>query len=148
MFRVFRGFNPSLPLAFPLGRDDRGETAAHDVRRDGAGLQPEAAHSVHFQFQRLVVRRAQEIRARGRAGAETDDEGAFRLGVQQQNTRYDYAPDQNVDEITYNIRVWARFRSGLDLSIDATRTRDTGSPQVAREYTNTMANDHKLLVYL
>ena len=65
--------------------------------------------------------------------------GGIRLGVQQQNTRYDYTPDQNVNEITYNLRVWARLRSGLDLSIDATRTRDTGSPQVAREYTNTMA---------
>jgi hypothetical protein len=65
--------------------------------------------------------------------------GGVRVGVQQQNTRYDYTPDQNVDETTYNLRLWARFRSGLDLSLDATRTRDTGSPQVAREYTNTMA---------
>jgi hypothetical protein len=65
--------------------------------------------------------------------------GGIRLGVQQQSTRYDYTPDQNVNEMTYNLRLWARFRSGLDLSIDATRTHDTGSPQVAREYTNTMA---------
>jgi hypothetical protein len=65
--------------------------------------------------------------------------GAIRLGVQQQNTRYDYTPDQNVDEITYNLRLWARMRSGLDLSLDTTRTRDKGSPQVAREYTNTLA---------
>lgn len=65
--------------------------------------------------------------------------GGIRLGVQQQNTRYDFTPDQNVDEITYNLRLWARFRNGLDLSLDATRTRDTGSPQVTREYTNAVA---------
>lgn len=65
--------------------------------------------------------------------------GGIRLGIQQQNTRYEYTPDQNVDETTYNLRFWARLRSGLDLSLDATRTRDHGSPQVAREYTSTMA---------
>ena len=44
-----------------------------------------------------------------------------------------------MDETTYNVRLWSRFISGLELSIDATRTRDTGSPQVARSYTNTLA---------
>jgi hypothetical protein len=66
-------------------------------------------------------------------------QGGIRLGAQRQNTRYEYTPDQNVDETTWNLRLWARLRSGLDLSLDATRTRDTGSPQVAREYTSAMA---------
>jgi hypothetical protein len=44
-----------------------------------------------------------------------------------------------VNSTTYNLRLWSRFRNGLGLSIDATRTTDKGAPQVARQYTMTSA---------
>jgi hypothetical protein len=65
--------------------------------------------------------------------------GGLRLAAQRQNTEYANQPEQNVDETTYNVRLWSRFRTGLELSIEGTRTRDTGSPLVAREYTNVLA---------
>jgi hypothetical protein len=63
--------------------------------------------------------------------------GGLRIGLNQQNTEYDYTPDLDVDSRTYNLRLWARI-NGFDLSLDSTRTRDTGSPRVEREYTNTI----------
>jgi hypothetical protein len=60
--------------------------------------------------------------------------GGIRVGARQQDTTYALTPLQDVDSTTYNLRFWSRFRNGIALSLDATRTSDRGAPQVTRDY--------------
>lgn len=60
--------------------------------------------------------------------------GALRVGGLKQATEYDLTPEDNVTTRTVTLRLWTAFRIGLRLEAQGTRTRDTGSPQVEREY--------------
>jgi hypothetical protein len=61
--------------------------------------------------------------------------GGIRVSARQQNTAYDLTPEQDLNSTTYNLKLWTRIRNGPGLSIEATRTRDTGPLLPTRQYT-------------
>lgn len=58
--------------------------------------------------------------------------GGIRVGARQTRVDYDNSPEQGVNLRAYDLRIWSRLGYGFDVSIDATRERDTGTP-VLRE---------------
>ena len=60
--------------------------------------------------------------------------GGIRLSTRRQVTAYELTPQQDVRQRTVSMRAWSRFRSGLEIALDGTLTRDQGSPLVERSY--------------
>jgi hypothetical protein len=58
----------------------------------------------------------------------------MRFGARQQRTEYELTPLQDVTQRTFTLRFWSRFRSGITVYFDAMTNKDSGSPQVEREY--------------
>lgn len=58
--------------------------------------------------------------------------GNVRLGRRHTRTDYSLDPGKGINATAYDLRLWARFGYGVDISLDATRERDTGGP-VLRE---------------
>jgi len=58
--------------------------------------------------------------------------GNIRVGARRMQVDYDYNPLQGVNLRAYDLRLWSRVGWGIDLSAEASRERDTGSPE-ARE---------------
>ncbi|MGB2818034.1 MAG: hypothetical protein WBC37_12505 [Burkholderiaceae bacterium] len=58
----------------------------------------------------------------------------LRFGARQQRIEYELTPLQDVTQRTFTLRFWSRFRGGLTVYLDAMSNKDSGSPQVAREY--------------
>jgi hypothetical protein len=56
--------------------------------------------------------------------------GNIRVGTRRMQVDYDYNPLQGVNLTAHDLRLWARVGWGIDLSADATRYRDTGTPLV------------------
>jgi len=64
--------------------------------------------------------------------------GNIRLGTRRLQIDYDHNPAQGVKLVAYDLRLWSRLGYGIDLSVDASRERDTGTP-LARERSYTSA---------
>lgn len=60
--------------------------------------------------------------------------GSIRFGTRHLQVDYDLSPAQGVKLVGYDMRLWTRLGYGFDLSAEATRERDTGTPE-ARERT-------------
>lgn len=60
--------------------------------------------------------------------------GGLRFGARQQVTAYRLTPEQDVTQRTLSLRAWSRFRGGLEIALDGTATRDSGTPLVERAY--------------
>ena len=58
--------------------------------------------------------------------------GDLRLGTRRMRIDYDYSPAQGVNLSAYDMRLSSRLPYNVDVSLDATRERDTGTP-IARE---------------
>ena len=58
--------------------------------------------------------------------------GNIRIGARQTQVDYDNNPAQAVKQQAYDMRLWSRVAYGIDLSVEASRERDTGAP-VLRE---------------
>lgn len=58
--------------------------------------------------------------------------GDLRLGTRRTRVDYDYNPIQGVNLTAYDVRLSSRLPYNIDVSLDATRERDTGTP-IARE---------------
>jgi hypothetical protein len=58
--------------------------------------------------------------------------GNIRIGARQMQVDYDLSPLQGVKLKAYDMRLWSRVGWGIDLSAEASRYRDTGTP-VARD---------------
>ncbi len=58
--------------------------------------------------------------------------GNIRIGKRQMQVDYEYSPAQGVKLAAYDLRLWSRVGYGVNLSAEASRERDTGTP-VARE---------------
>ena len=56
--------------------------------------------------------------------------GNIRVGSRRLQVDYDLSPDQGVNLVAYDLRMWARAGAGIDLSADASHERDTGAPEV------------------
>lgn len=65
--------------------------------------------------------------------------GGLRVAARQTTTAYTHTPEQDVDQKSYNAKLWARFPNGVDVSFEATRTSDTGAAQATRQSTSTLA---------
>ncbi|MBI5921633.1 MAG: hypothetical protein HY847_08250 [Betaproteobacteria bacterium] len=62
--------------------------------------------------------------------------GSLRLGARRLQVDYDYSPENGVNQQSRDLRVGARLGYGFDLSAEAIRVRDTGTP-LYREYSTT-----------
>lgn len=60
------------------------------------------------------------------------DGGNIRLGSRRLQVGYGNNQAQDVNLRAYDLRLWLRLANGIDVSVDATRERDTGTP-VLRE---------------
>lgn len=60
------------------------------------------------------------------------DSGAIRLGSRRLQVDYGNDQAQDVNLRAYDLRLWLRLANSVDVSVDATRERDTGTP-VLRE---------------
>jgi len=58
--------------------------------------------------------------------------GNIRAATRHLQVDYDFSPEQGVNLVGYDLSLWARAGYGIDLSAEASRERDTGTPQ-ARE---------------
>lgn len=58
--------------------------------------------------------------------------GDLRLGTRRLQIDYELNPLVGVKLVAYDLRLWGRLPYGVDVSLDASRERDTGTP-VARE---------------
>lgn len=73
-------------------------------------------------------------RASLEAFAQTDlpllRSGGIRMGSRRMQVDYDDSPLQGVNLAAVDLRLWARVGYGIDLSAEATRHRDTGTPEL------------------
>jgi len=56
--------------------------------------------------------------------------GNIRVGSRRLQVDYDLSPNQGVNLVAYDLRLWARAGFGIDLSAEASHERDTGAPEV------------------
>ena len=59
--------------------------------------------------------------------------GGLRVGARQGSVRYDLEPLQDMDQRSYDLRLWTVLRHGLQLTLEGTHQTDTG-PQTDRTY--------------
>ncbi|MDP1901516.1 MAG: hypothetical protein Q8K96_13835 [Rubrivivax sp.] len=65
--------------------------------------------------------------------------GGLRLGARHQTVEYTSLPEQDVNQKSYSLKLWSRIATGVDMSLEATRTSDTGTPQATRQSTSALA---------
>ena len=121
------GSRAELPLSLLAQEFVLGGRAEHEDRREIISPYQRANLEAYAQMDLPLVR-----------------SGNIRIGTRRLQVNYDYSPAQGVKLVAYDLRLWSRLVYGIDLSVDATRERDTGAPLVReRSYTSAKAQWRK-----
>lgn len=112
---ILYGSRVELPLSLPWQEFVIGGRAEREDRREVISPYERASLEAYAQTELPFVRN-----------------GNIRIGRRQMQVDYEYNPAQGVKLAAYDLRLWSRVGYGIDLSAEASRERDTGTP-VARE---------------
>ncbi|MHB1123584.1 MAG: hypothetical protein ACYC0T_12800 [Ramlibacter sp.] len=109
------GLRAEVPLSLPWWPLLLGGNAERENRRETILPYQRSSHETYAQVDLPLV-----------------DTGNIRIGSRRMQVDYDNNPAQGVNLQAYDLRLWSRLPYGIDLSVDGSRERDSGTP-VLRE---------------
>lgn len=112
---ILYSVHAALPFSLLWAQQLLGASAEHENRREVILPYRRTSYETYIQADLPLV-----------------DSGTIRFGSRQLRVGYGNDQAQGVDARAYDLRLWLRLANGIDVSADATRERDTGTP-VLRE---------------
>lgn len=112
---ILYSFHAELPFSLLWQRQLLGANAERENRREVILPYRRANYETYVQVDLPLV-----------------ESGSIRIGLRKQKVDYGTNQAQDVNLRAYDLRLWLRLANEIDVSVDATRERDTGTPVVRK----------------